>query len=522
MHMPPVLNYPGVYVEEIPGGVRTIVGGSTSDTAFVDFFTRGPLNTPVRLTSFGDFVRRFGGLDRRSEASYAIQQYYLNGGTIAWVVRVDPGEGTNLEMKAARLILDGGSPVQQTMMIRAVHPGVWGNNLRVTIEIVDQTKQIFNLLVEEVDPRSNDRVNLQIFRDLYIDKTHSRYFMSLINDDPRSLIAVEDPGIGDMPEVVVRKHLEGGSDGSVFVSTGALAADATTAAFADALIGDERKKTGMQGLQNFNILCLPVTAKLSVVDMGRVITAALDFAPKRRAFFIIDSREEHERDSIKTVTASMKHDHAAIYYPRLIISDPQNSSLPRNVGASGTVAGIYARTDAERGFWKAPAGTDASLRGIVKITDELNDLENGELNPLGINVLRNFPIYGNIAWGARTLKGSDQEASEWKYVPVRRTALYIERTLHESLKWVVFEPNDEPLWAQIRLSIGGFMHTLFRQGAFQGSTPRQAYLVKCDSETTTQTDINMGVVNILVGFAPLKPAEFVVVKIQQLAGQIGV
>ena len=150
----------------------------------------------------------------------------------------------------------------------------------------------------------------------------------------------------------------------------------------------------------------------------------------------------------------------------------------------------------------------------------LDDLENGGLNPLGINVLRNFPVFGNISWGARTLDGADQQASEWKYIPVRRTALYIEESLYEGLKWVVFEPNDEPLWAQIRMNVGAFMSTLFRQGAFQGNTPAQAYFVKCDSETTTQNDIDNGVVNILVGFAPLIPAEFVVIQIQQLAGQI--
>ena len=146
--------------------------------------------------------------------------------------------------------------------------------------------------------------------------------------------------------------------------------------------------------------------------------------------------------------------------------------------------------------------------------------QNGGLNPFGINVLRTFPIFGNVAWGARTLDGADQQASEWKYIPVRRTALYIEESLYQGIKWAVFEPNDEPLWSQLRLNVGAFMHDLFRQGAFQGATPKQAYFVKCDGETTTQTDIDKGIVNILVGFAPLKPAEFVVLKIQQIAGQI--
>ena len=140
--------------------------------------------------------------------------------------------------------------------------------------------------------------------------------------------------------------------------------------------------------------------------------------------------------------------------------------------------------------------------------------------PFGAYV--NFPIFGNVCWGARTLNGSDALASEWKYIPVRRFALFLEESLYRGTKWVVFEPNDEPLWAQIRLNIGAFMQSLFRQGAFQGTKPSEAYFVKCDKETTTQTDINNGIVNIVVGFAPLKPAEFVILKIQQIAGQIPV
>ena len=185
-------------------------------------------------------------------------------------------------------------------------------------------------------------------------------------------------------------------------------------------------------------------------------------------------------------------------------------------------AGVFARTDAQRGVWKAPAGTDASLNGVRELTIRVNDLENGQLNPLGVNCLRTFPVIGNVVWGARTLRGADQLASEWKYIPVRRLALFLEESLYRGIKWVVFEPNDEPLWAQIRLNVGAFMHNLFRQGAFQGTTPRNAYFVKCDKETTTQNDIDRGIVNILVGFAPLKPAEFVIIKLEQLAGQVQV
>ena len=162
----------------------------------------------------------------------------------------------------------------------------------------------------------------------------------------------------------------------------------------------------------------------------------------------------------------------------------------------------------------------SGMQGVQDLSLTLTDQENGLLNPLGVNCLRSFPLIGTVVWGARTLQGADALTSQWKYVPVRRTALMIEESLYRGTKWVVFEPNDEGLWGQIRLNIGAFMQTLFRQGAFQGASARDAYFVKCDSSTTTQDDINRGVVNIIVGFAPLKPAEFVIIQIEQMAGQL--
>ena len=214
-----------------------------------------------------------------------------------------------------------------------------------------------------------------------------------------------------------------------------------------------------------------------------------------------------------------RDENSAIFFPRVNMPDAKKDNRLQEFAPCGVVSGIFARTDANRGVWKAPAGIEAKMTGVRSLTHKSTDGENGQLNPLGINCLRNFPVIGNVVWGSRTLEGADQLASEWKYIPVRRLALYIEETLYRNTQWVVFEPNDNPLWAQIRLNIGAFMHGLFRQGAFKGSSPKNAYLVKCDSETTTQADIDRGIVNILVGFAPLKPAEFVIIKISQMAGQ---
>lgn len=286
-------------------------------------------------------------------------------------------------------------------------------------------------------------------------------------------------------------------------------------------IGARSAKTGIYALEDvdlFNILCLP-----EVTDPA-AMSAATVYAEERRAFLLMDfpdtTRTLDEARDWLAANATLRHKNAAIYFPRLMAPDPLENNRLRMFPTCGAVAGLYSRTDMERGVWKAPAGIDAVLRGVQQLDYVLSDAENGALNPLGINCLRAFPVYGNVCWGARTLVGSDQHASEWKYIPIRRLALYIEESLYRGTQWVVFEPNDEPLWSQIRLNVGAFMHNLFRQGAFQGTKPRDAYFVKCDHETTLQNDIDRGIVNILVGFAPLKPAEFVIIKITQMAGQI--
>ena len=303
------------------------------------------------------------------------------------------------------------------------------------------------------------------------------------------------------------------------------------------LIGEKLAKTGIYALDNvgFNILCLPDMMNLPDTDAFAVISAAETYCAPRWAFLLVDAPQGSTpppqgspgpRDTLTgiqdwlTQYATLRSSYAALYFPRTEIPDPLNGYQLRAVGPSGTIAGLYAQTDGTRGVWKAPAGTAATLTNVAALTYTMTDPENGVLNQQAINCLRSLPVYGNVCWGARTLDGADQLASDWKYIPVRRLALYIEASLYQGTQWVVFEPNDEPLWSQIRLNVGAFMRGLFQQGAFQGSTPNSAYFVKCDSDTTTQADINLGVVNILVGFAPLKPAEFVILQIQQIAGQI--
>lgn len=276
----------------------------------------------------------------------------------------------------------------------------------------------------------------------------------------------------------------------------------------------------------FNLMLLPKDEGHNEATTNSIWGPASVFCQQRRAFLIMDAPDSwttvqqatHPANGVNNLRIGLVKDHSAIFYPRLTIKE---GGLNTQTGPSGAIAGLMARTDANRGVWKAPAGTEADIRGITGVEYRFSDGENGVLNPQGINTIRIFPN-GIVNWGARTMDGDDDFASEWKYIPVRRTALFIEESLFRGLKWVVFEPNDEPLWSQIRLNVGAFMHNLFRQGAFQGQKRDDAYFVKCDKETTTQNDINLGIVNIWVGFAPLKPAEFVILHLQQMTGQIQV
>jgi uncharacterized protein len=307
---------------------------------------------------------------------------------------------------------------------------------------------------------------------------------------------------------------------------GTTGADGTAPTSGTPYVGDELAGTGLFALAHVDIFNLLVLPDKVATDTPSVMSAAMTYCENRRAFLILDlpTTEDTLQKAQTWIadSATPKSANAAAYFPRLEIPDPMQGYRAVPMASAGTIAGLYARIDASRGVWKAPAGTEATLRGPTGVAVSLNDPEQGTLNPLGLNATRALPVYGNVVWGARTLDGADQLASQWKYIPVRRLALYIEESLFRGTKWAVFEPNDEPLWAQLRLSVGSFMHDLFRQHAFEGASPRQAYLVKCDSETTTQSDIDRGIVNILVGFAPLKPAEFVVIQITQLAGQLDV
>jgi phage tail sheath protein FI len=517
--------YPGVYVQEIPSGVRTIVGVATSITAFIGSALKGPANQPVTINSYSDFERTFGGLWVKSMMGYAVKDFYLNGGSQAIIVRIENG-ATPSTINLPTL----GSPVG-ALSLRAASNGVWGNKLKASVNY--QTKDADSAVPD------NRLFNLIVFEDTDGGVKETFLNVSTNANDPRfvtrvllqSSVLVRVNGVVPVARPIASVPLNPPGSGftSVAAAGGSDGIDLTSLQY----LGSEVNKTGIYALKNvdlFNLLSIPPAVRGGDTDI-QVYKQAMKLCVAKRAILLVDSPAAWEANAANAPANAIAglgalglngpdSRNAALYFPRVKLSDQLRDGQTDVFVPSGIIAGVIARTDTTRGAWKSPAGIDASLNGVQGVNVALSDEENGQLNPLGINVLRNFPIVGSVVWGARTLRGADQLADDYKYIAVRRTALLIEESLYRGTQWVVFEPNDEPLWAQIRLNVGAFMHNLFRQGAFQGTTPKDAYLVKCDKETTTQNDINLGIVNILVGFAPLKPAEFVFIKIQQLTGQI--
>jgi phage tail sheath protein FI len=692
--MPATLTYPGVYVEEIPSSVHTITGVATSIAAFVGYTDSGLDNRATEVLSFSDFERSFGGLVSDSELSYAVQQFFLNGGSDAFVVRV-PRHGATA---AAVTLLSSVSSGTTSLVLTMLSTGTWSSQVIIDVDY-DQVSDgnSFNLTITNLADGT-----IETWDNVTMDTSKSNFVEAVVNDVdsgsqlvkvkatvpasgitprpaatgicgasfllgtipatagklgilntiqtnqtnnltstltlvltpavpnptaqtvPINLIAPSDslplsmaslctliaskasaalatiiPGatVQCVPSsggngVRVSALIAGEYDAQVTFSGGAAndvgvllnlttakgnvshywpysqlvtpatppvaptpsgafgAETAATAGYdgtglpqAADLVGDQSLFTGIYALEKvdlFNILCIPdatralasnssvLDSNISQTDPNTVFSAALAYCKQRRAFLLIDPPPSVNTipSAVDWITSGLTvKDNtaggAAAYFPRLKLPDQNNNSQLRTFAPCGVVAGVYAATDGARGVWKAPAGIDATLDGVQSLVYKMTDNENGVLNPLGLNCFRVFPVYGPVSWGARTIAGADALASPWKYVPVRRFAYFLEESLYRGTKWVVFEPNAEPLWSSIRLNINSFMQTLFRQGAFAGQTPQTAYFVKCDSETTTQDDINLGIVNIIVGFAPLLPAEFVVLQIQQMAGQVG-
>ena len=533
--MPAALTYPGVYIEEIPSGVRTIAGVATSITAFLGRAAKGRVDAPVVINNFGDFEREFGGLGVGYPMSYAVRDFFANGGAQAIIVRIytTPAQGG---ASTAQIDANG-------LALLASSEGSWANELRVRVDrdnVPSGTPHPLPWVEADPNVQETDLFNVRV-RDtrtgaeevfLNVTTVESPRRVDRVLERESVLIRADTSGSLTFPTQMDDPIPTSGMDWTDNNLSSPVSTDGEDSALLSTTstdwTGSRANKTRLYALEDadlFNILCIPPDQRAADVPQA-VLSEALDYCVERRAMMIVDpwAGWTDPSQGIAWLNAlnltGVRARNAALYFPRVVMPDPLREGQPDTFAACGIVAGVWSRTDTSRGVWKAPAGINAALRGVQKLDFRLSDAQNGLLNPLGINSLRTFPITGRVVWGARTLRGADQLGDEYKYVPVRRLALFIEESLYRGTQWVVFEPNDEPLWAQIRLNVGAFMRNLFRQGAFQGSSPRDAYFVKVDSETTTQNDINLGIVNVVVGFAPLKPAEFVVIKIQQMAGQI--
>ncbi len=545
--MPVSVSYPGLYIEELPSSAHTITPAPTSITVFVgythpfqgDCAALGSWGQAIQLFNFAEYERIFGGLYRssilKSHVADAVYQFFLNGGTNAYVVGlqpkyytvptaaaptsdpidiVRPASGTVSGIKfTAKHLTDATKTKKVSITIRNFRPtGATPNTTADILITYGSLVEMYpNVLIKSGPPSAVTEPNF-IGKRLASSAIVKIEPVDAVNGYPGAYTPTSPvPDLGAMPAPTLA-----GVPYTLPYTT-FLAKDFTD------VFENERS---LDKVDIFNLLVIP-----GVSDNG-IWSTALHYCERKLAFYIMDPPQDASADGMGTATlTTIKHvvdeasmprfsPNGALYFPFLKTIDPLSSTILHQP-PSGFVAGIYARTDTRRGVWKAPAGLEASILNTTGVVEEgrMTDMRQGVLNPLGVNVLRSFPGSGTVVWGARTV-GTNGALEQWRYVPVRRTALFIEQTLLRNLGWVVFEPNDEPLWTAIRISVEGFMLSLFRQAAFQGSTPSQAFRVQCDATTTTQTDIDNGIVNIVVGFRPLKPAEFVVIKIAQLAGQV--
>ncbi len=516
----PTLLHPGVYVSEVPSGARSIEGAPTSTTIFVGETERGPIG-PTKIRSRSDYERLFGGHFRVRDAdpaldptrvltAYAIDGYYLNGGSTAYVLRaMDDGED--------------GIGTASRGSVEASSPGLWGNSVSIAfLASGDKDAARFRIAVVYESPEDGERRLVEVWDRLSVEPADENYVVDRLKaslyvrwtegaavvaptKDTMGTPATDDPPEDDIVTGAIALA-DGDGGGGIVTSTG----------YGAILAGN------LAGVDDAALLVATPDAMLTgATDYADFVDQFVGFAegrPRQDLFFVGDLPSQLGETDPTTETVAAKEGltsstFAGMYWPHVVVGDPVGAGRNPTITLppAGYVAGLFGRIDGRRGVWKAPAGTEATLNGTIGLEHQLTDLDSDDLNPKGVNALRQIPGAGRVIWGSRTMVPS----SEWRYVPVRRTAIFLRTSIYNGIQWAVFEPNEEALWASLRTSIGGFMETQFRNGAFAGRTSDDAYFVKVDAETTTEIDQAAGIVNILVGFAPLRPAEFVVVKLTQ-------
>ena len=540
--MPITPTYPGIYIEELLSNAHTITAAPTSVTVFVGY--THPYKTPpanfgqaVQIFSFSDYQRAFGGLYSvdwlADDVGQAVNEFFLNGGAVAYVVGLQANFNDLVTKTAASIpapsLTVPGSVASTGILFTGLEP-VDGSKL-LTVSITNLRPSVSGSSV-------NDLADLVV---TYGSRTET-YRRVTLNPTPAPADAgntlEKRLGTATAPvSSLVSVSVPSGDTGYPAAWPFALAptplamtmpSDPFTTYSPGDFAATFQEDSPLDKVQIFNLLLTP-----GIWDLP-VVSEALAFCERKRAFMIMDppadAGADHSSDPLPLIGDIMsdavpgrtipKSQNGALYFPYLRSQDPQTGN-PVTIPPSGYVAGIFSAEDTNRGVWKAPAGLETIINdtsGVVP-SGVMTDARQGTLNPMGVNCLRGFPGIGTVIWGARTSVAANPAFQQYRYVPVRRMALFLEQSLVSSLGWVMFEPNDTPLWVSIRTTINDFMLGLFNQGAFAGSTPSQAFQVLCDATTTTPDDQANGIVNVLVAFAPLIPTEFLVIQIAQKAGQ---
>jgi phage tail sheath protein FI len=480
--MPEYLS-PGVYVEEVASGIKPIEGVGTSTGAFIGIAERGPVGVPRLIANWTQFTTTFGGFIDGGYLAYAVYQFFNEGGSRCYVVRAAKGSATSLR-KAETAAMG-------SLVVRAGSEGTWGNSLSVVV--ADETAlpggavrpDHFRLDVVSagVVVESHDNLTLDDTKPDHVQKRVASNWVELVDDGSTR------PGNGTVP-------LAGGLNGDALVNTDWAGATGFIHAF--------------DPVDDINIIAIPDAKGDPAVTQG-----ACSYCQNRGdCFFVADTPDNLDAQGVaeyRRVTGNFNSSYAALYYPWISVADPLTGK-PRFTPPSGAVVGTYSHTDVVRGVHKAPAGTEVgSLNSAIGVRNALSRGEHDTLNPIGVNVIRSFPGAGTVVWGARTLSADP----EWKYVNVRRLFLFLEETIEEGTQWVVFEPNTPMLWGKVKRNITAFLTGVWRDGALLGSTAAEAFFVKVDAENNPPDVVDAGRLVIDVGVAPVKPAEFVVIRISQ-------
>lgn len=517
--------HPGVYIEEIPSGSRPIEGVSTSTTAFVGATFRGPVNTPTLIGTWDEYVAQFGDFNQRTgieneddTTALAVRAFYQNGGKAAYICRMLGGDPDTASVTLTNAEGD-------VLEVSASSPGAWANNLAVAVYANGADFNFFVGTYTQGEDAAADADDVFVplagesFKGLSLDPTEDNFIEKVVNSSSKLVTVTVDAAATGLPTL---NDPEGATADLRFTRLVAVATPISdTAAIVDDY--DSFYTSTLRKVTDVSIIVLP--GKF-YPDNADVIDATVSHCEATMSRVVIIDIVNNELTSAGDVTAFdlPTSTYSVLFYPWVTINNPlfnadtnPTASTTIQIAPSAIAAGMWTKIDGKRGVWKAPAGVETRIN-VAGLAYDVEDLEQDFLNPLGVNCIRKRPGYGPVFWGSRTL--ATKADPEWRYVPVRRTAIYIEQSIYNGIQWAVFEPNDHPLWSSLRANIGSFMNGMFRAGAFQGKTADEAYFVRCAlGDTMTQGDIDRGQVIIVVGFAPLKPAEFVILRLQQKVGQ---